>query len=364
MVRLWNNKIGSIGLLPFSWMYGLIVFIRDRLFQWHILSTNRLPVKVICIGNITVGGTGKTPFVVYCAQLLQNKGFMVGVLSRGYGRKAKNSVVITDAMNGMGSLEETGDEPVLLARRLKSIPIAIGKNRTETGRHLHESFGCDVLLLDDGFQHRKLHRDLDIVLIDASNPWGNGRLLPAGPLRESLNHLPRADRIVLTRTDESKTLNQLIQTIKKYTSVPIFTSIHQPLEWITLPGQQSRDLDFLEGKRVLAFSGIGNPDSFKKMLHHLGVSIADFLHFRDHHWYTSQEIECIVRRARKNSTDAIVTTEKDAVRISLISDWEIPALFLKIECKLVERQDELLRTLLSILEKPTAIRHPGDETSI
>ena len=350
MLHFWNKKSLAVFLAPFSWIYGLVIFLRNRLYKWRIYSIHKMNAKVISIGNITVGGTGKTPFVAFCAKLLQKSGYRVAVLTRGYGRKTRDPIIVINDGHAGINPKETGDEPALLADQLKCIPIAVGKNRIESGQSLHQSYGSEVLILDDGFQHRKLYRDLNIVLIDASNPLGNGYLLPAGPLREPLKNIRRADMIVLTRTDSCKNCDSIIQSIQNFTTVPIFTSKHRPTKWITFPGQVSKNLDILKGKNVLAFSGIGNPDSFIKTLQDVGVSIADFVPFRDHYWYTPKDWDNLLIRAWQKNADAIVTTEKDAVRLTLGTEWGMPTYYLKIEIQLIGGKDKFKKKLLSLFK--------------
>jgi tetraacyldisaccharide 4'-kinase len=356
-VGLWNNKIWGIVWWPLACVYRWIIFLRNQGFRLGILHQTRLSAKVISVGNITVGGTGKTPFVMYCAKILQKESLHTGVLIRGYGRTIKESIFLTGEEENL-SPRMTGDEPALLARHLKDIPIAIGSNRIETGIRLCEEYGCEILLLDDGFQHRKLYRDLDVLLMDASNPWGNGFLIPAGPLREPMRQIARADLIVLTRVDEGLNIDKITRSIQKHTSVPIFQSKHCPVEWITIPDRQTRDLDFLKGKKALAFSGIGNPVSFERTLQNLGISIADLMRFRDHHWYTTYDQKAIINKAGQCGAQAIVTTEKDAVRFSQNTTWEIPAYYLSIEFQLQQKESDLIKTIQSILNN-----NPGGSIS-
>ena len=349
MICVWKNPVWGILLWPLTILYRSGIAIRAFLYRSKVFKTSRLKVKVISIGNITVGGTGKTPLVEKLARLYHEKGYRVGIVSRGYRNKSSGIIVVSDGDKMAATPETAGDEPFLLARRMKGIPVVASKDRVQAGQYAIDSFKCDVILLDDCFQHLKLERDVDLVVIDSANPWGNGRLIPAGPLRESLKSLRRADALIFTRVNQSRDTEELIKQIEQYSDAPVFTSAHRPVEWISFDTNERFSPDFMDGKRILGFAGIGNPESFQKTLSMLNATIADFLTYRDHHWYTDKDLLRIARTAERQRADAIVTTEKDSVRIPTHYKNKIPIYYLKIELEFTESFEKLDAILEHIL---------------
>ncbi|MCJ7812020.1 tetraacyldisaccharide 4'-kinase, partial [bacterium] len=244
--------------------------------------------------------------------------------------------------------KQAGDEPMFLAKNLSEIPVIVGKDRAKTGYLAVHTWKTDILLLDDAFQNRKLKKDLDLVVIDSTNLWGNGKILPAGPLREPLNSLKRADGIILTRASESSLNNKGEKCIRKFTDAQIFSATHEPRNFISLQDGRTCKLNILKGKKVLGFSGIGNPDSFEKILQSIDVRLLDLIVFRDHYWYKPKDLERILKIAETRKADALVTTEKDYVRLPL--DWcpLIPTYYLKIEFEMQKGFEELKSLLDSI----------------
>jgi tetraacyldisaccharide 4'-kinase len=348
MMTLWKNPLWGVFLWPFSLIYRGLIRFRSHQYKHELKNSARLSALVMSVGNITVGGTGKTPLVETLAEALQGEGHRVGILSRGYGRLSDGITVVSDGRKLLVSPQEAGDEPYLLARRLSGIPVVVGRDRIETGRKAIRDFGCDTLILDDGFQHFRIKRDLDIVTIDATNPWGNGRLLPAGPLREPLSGLKRADAIVLTRIDQVTDLNNLKSQVRRWTDAPILESVHKPLEWVAIRDNQTQTIESFRGKRVLAFAGIGNPESFQRTLDTMGVDVMEMLRFRDHHWHSQKDIAKIINKARQLGTVAIVTTEKDGIRIPIGALENELMYFLKITCEIRDGIVTLERILESV----------------
>ncbi len=266
-------------------------------YTWGIRRQRQLPCLVVSIGNLTLGGTGKTPLTMWVARWYQQQGWRVAVLSRGYG--AHPGARLRVVSSGHGPLldwQAAGDEPYLLACALPGVPILIGKDRYRTGRYAYEQFGAQVLILDDGFQHHALQRDLDIVLIDASNPFGSGTLFPRGILRESLRALQRADAIVLTRVE---------------------------MAGAALP-------TLCQQCRVVAFAGIGNPQAFVSILTQLGAEVVALLVFPDHHPYTQEDWRTIIATVDTQQAGCLVTTEKDAVRLAPSWHASVPFYTLRI----------------------------------
>lgn len=306
-------RLGSLG-------YGAGVKGRDLAYKRGWLEVKRLPQPTVCIGNITVGGTGKTPLVIRLANDLMARGLRPAVLLRGYKREnsTRTPVLVRDARRITGTLKDSGDEAMELALRLPGSCVGVGADRYAVGKFVSGKHPVDCFILDDGFQHHRLERDINIVTMDVSDPWGGGALLPAGLLREPPEALRRADAVVLTRTssagpDRLAVLRAQVSTFMRPTSC-ILESRHEPRELVALKGHQTLPLENIRGQRVLAISGIGNPQSFEQGLVQLGAEIVDRLRLSDHEG-TPEEVYGWVRNHRLDS-DWIVMTEKDAMRWS------------------------------------------------
>jgi tetraacyldisaccharide 4'-kinase len=309
---------------PYDWAHQL----RLQAYRLRWATVRQLPCRVISIGNLTLGGTGKTPVVELVAGLLRREGIRVCVLSRGYGGRAQAAVtVVSDGQRCLVPPEVAGDEPVLLAEHLVGLPVVVGQDRYAAGMLAVERFGVDVIVLDDGFQHVQLARDLDILLLDAVRPFGNGRLFPRGDLRERPTGLARADAIVLTRCEAdiamSRTALELVQP-----ALPLFCSRHEPIDLRALADGHILPLASLKGQRIMAFCGIGTPAHFRQTLQRLEAEVVAFAVFPDHHPYTRPEIEQVVLMAKQHRAEILVTTEKDGVRLRRLQPltgqvWEL-----------------------------------------
>ena len=311
----------ALGLL--SLPYALAVALRNGLYDRHFLRQAKLPRPVISVGNLTVGGTGKTPTVILLANLLREQGRRPAVLSRGYGGCAKAPVnVVSDGNRVLLDWREAGDEPVLIAGAAPGVPVLTGPERLKTGRAAIAQFGADCLVLDDAFQHRGLYRDLDIVLIDAARPFGNGRLLPGGPLREPPAALKRAH--LLIRTGAQKDPAVPVSTDQ---GRPSFRGIHRPQAIVAGAAGDLFPTDFLQGTRVCAFAGIGRPEAFRQSLSDAGARIVSFRAFPDHHPYSRPELDALLTLAAQSGADRIVTTENDGIRLADFPDF-LQAVFL------------------------------------
>ncbi|MBI4844200.1 MAG: tetraacyldisaccharide 4'-kinase [Nitrospirae bacterium] len=306
-----------------SAVYGVVLSGRD-FFYLNIRKPKKLPAKVISIGNITLGGTGKTPAVIATAEKAKGFGFKPCILTRGYKSKAKGPVFAGKGNGPVLSAKDAGDEPCLMAERLEGVPVVIGGKRYLSGIFALENMLHDestLFILDDGFQHISLHRDIDVLLIDSTNPFGNGRLFPEGRLREPLKGIERADIIVMTKADMAGSLavENTIQKIKVYNpGAPIFTASHKPAALADISGKRS-GLEELRDKEVYVFSGIANPMYFKEMLNSGGAEVVRYKKFRDHHYYRQREIDKIIRSAAGRD---IITTEKDMVKLRGMKNTE------------------------------------------
>ncbi|RLB88282.1 MAG: tetraacyldisaccharide 4'-kinase [Deltaproteobacteria bacterium] len=300
-----------------SRIYELAVRLRIYLYENGIFKQRSLPCKVISIGNITVGGTGKTPMTQYIANLLKGFGLKVAVLSRGYGGLAQGSGgIVSDGNKILMPPDVSGDEPQLLASGLNGIPVLVGKDRYRAGRQAIESFAPSVLVLDDAFQHLALKRDLNLLLLDSATPFGNGHCLPRGRLREPPEQILRASAFIFTRWTGKNDLTQATSMVRAHAGErPVFKCAHVP-ESLFLPAREEfLDPRSLKNRRLFAFSGIARNDNFRNTLSDLGADIAGFQEFPDHHRYSSHDLETIWKMARDLNVDNIVTTEKDYINI-------------------------------------------------
>jgi tetraacyldisaccharide 4'-kinase len=340
-------------LLGFSRIYRAGIKIWLFLYNVRIFRDSTLGVQVIAIGNLTVGGTGKTPVVEKFARELRDQGRNVAILSRGYRSKPApmhqwlvNKLllrddttpprVVSDGKSLLLDSEMAGDEPYMLASNLKDVVVLVDKDRVKSGRYAIEKFGCDTLLLDDGFQYMKLRgRRQDIVLIDRQQPWGNNeRLLPRGTLREPPSHLARANTIFITKSDgNTETLRRRIAELNP--GAGIIECIHHPLYLEDVFTGQRLGLDFLKGRKVASLSGIAQPESFEQSLVRLGGELVYSKRFADHHRFTQQEVLNAINRGKKRQAETIITTQKDAVRFPKLDRRDLPIYFMRVEIKIL-----------------------------
>jgi tetraacyldisaccharide 4'-kinase len=327
-------KILLSPLYPLSIPYGCAVRLRSASYSSHLFKTNRLPCPVVSVGNITIGGTGKTPLVIALAMALKERGIPVAILSRGYKGEQTSGPVVSDGQTICLSPAEAGDEPYLMAERLRGIPVLIGKDRFTNGRIALQRYGIRGVLLDDGFQHLQLHRDLNILLIDSTIGFGDPYLLPRGMLREPLSHLRRADLFLLTKVESPGTCRPLENLLRKiHPEAPVFHSYYEASGLIGPNGEWENLASFNE-KRVLALSGIANPSSFLSLLKKCGMKVIKEAVFPDHHRYTKEDLVSIEKYGK--GVDWVVTTEKDLVRLAHFEIGRLPIRALRIDMKLWE----------------------------
>ncbi len=323
-----------------SWVYGGAAAARRSFYRKRILKGKRLPCPVISVGNLTVGGTGKTPMVAYLARLIQDLGYHPAILSRGYGGQAqKHGGVVSDGTSRFMTAEAAGDEPFMLAEQLEAVPVLVGSNRFRSGILAIRQYHSEILLLDDGFQHLTLERDLDVVLFDSRHPIGNGHLLPRGTLREPVSALSMADGFVFTRCDpgsgSSAKMPRFFGRQAKW-GKPVFFSAHFPVTYHSTEGRlKGCDPHHVEGKRGVAFSGIARNDDFQRSLRSLGCDIASFFGFPDHHPYTHKELAAIWSEGQRKGAAFVATTEKDHARIRGRVPMGIPLVVLGIQLRLL-----------------------------
>ena len=359
-----SDRLHGVGpnLLRFAlkWLSRLYSFgmnMRLALFEHRIVRSKTLGCQVISIGNLTVGGTGKTPVVEVFARALQQNGRKVAILSRGY-KKAETPYseklinrltfrtpvqepprVVSDGHRLLLDSEMGGDEPYMLASNLPNVCVLVDKDRVKSGRYAIQKLGCDTLILDDGFQYLKLKHRVEVVLVDRTNPFDNGFVLPRGLLRESVRHLSRATFVFITKStgDGSPELRERIRALNG--QAEIAECRHTPRHVQDVFTGERKPLEFLRGRKVAALSGIAAPRGFEETLERLGGELVHRKRFADHHRYTQQEIIDAINAARDRGAEAIVTTEKDAVRLPLIERRDVPLYFLRVEIELLSGEE-------------------------
>ena len=332
-------------------IYGAGVQFRMFLYHHGIFRHHALGCQVISVGNLTVGGTGKTPVVEMFARALQKQGRHVAVLSRGYKRRARRltwrerlarlmdphappSCVVADSRGILSEAPESGDEPYMLARRLPGSAVLVDPDRVKSGRYAIKHLVCDTLILDDGFQHPELHHRLDIVLVDSRNPFGNGHVLPRGILRESIANIRRASFIFLTKCDDGAPPDLVASIRLLNPTAEIIPCRHSARHLHDVHSHDTHPLENLAGMRVVALSGIAAPDGFERELEKRGAVILRRERYADHHWYSREELEETVRAAARDGAHAVITTEKDAVRFPPLGRGGVPILYLRVEIEL------------------------------
>jgi tetraacyldisaccharide 4'-kinase len=336
-------KLFRLALFPFSALYGGIVAIRNFCYQKQLFKVSKLSKPTISVGNISVGGTGKTPVVKYLCDYFTQLNNNVVVLTRGYGRKSNDTVFIKAENLNQFSVEQTGDEPRILASGLQKGFVGIDANRSLSGKIASQEFNPDLFILDDAFQHRKVHRDIDIVTMSAFDLWGGKKLLPVGRLRESINQLNRADLFWITKSDQADQDKKPIEgELNSRFDKPIIFSEHFPKEILNINQTKSLPVDFLQNKTAIAFCGIANPDSFKRSLEKLGVTVVELFGYKDHYHFQPEQILKLVEQKEKTNADLLITTEKDAMRIEHYKEnWQNSILFLKIGIKITNGGEKL-----------------------
>ncbi|RLE17915.1 MAG: tetraacyldisaccharide 4'-kinase [Acidobacteria bacterium] len=337
-----KSRLLKILVFPLYMLYRLVVSARNRMYDRGWLKIQKLPVPVVSVGNLTVGGTGKTPTVIALGEALSEKGLKSCILSRGYHRKNEKKILqVTPDSNP----EICGDEPLLIARRLENrAGVWVGKNRFETGMFALNREGGDIVLLDDGFQHRKLHRDLDIVLVDCTYPALKSSLIPYGTLREPFRGISRADIIVLTRSRFLKNLDPLKNEIVKINPNAVLTTADLKIsEFLDVSTGDTISPKQLKGNRMVAFSGIGNPLSFKAELITAGIEIPRAFGFPDHAVPSPARLAKVNAVAMEEKVAYIVTTEKDWVKLAResIDALQVPLLICRVEM-IIEKMDNIL----------------------
>lgn len=341
----------ALGLSAMTAGYRGLLGVRERLYHWGVLKSRRLPCPVISIGNLTLGGSGKTPAVELAVLTLRALGILPGVVSRGYGRRSTGIQVVADRSALRADPQWAGDEPFLLARRLPGVPVVVGEHRYQAGRHCLESFGVGALVLDDAFQHRTLEKDLEVVLVAGQSPWGNGHLFPRGPLREPLSALGRAHLVMVVGGDPAGRALAAETVIAHNRTAPIVPADYEPLECWQVRDTTPCPPEALRGRRLLAFAGIARPQSFRRTVERLGVSLTGLVEFPDHHWYSASDLTALVRQAEGTGAEGLVTTEKDHVRLPDLALRALPIWVLSVRLEISEGRDRWQAAFEGVLHR-------------
>ena len=331
-------------LIPMSWIYGCIIWIRNQFYNWKWIKTTSFDKPVISIGNITSGGTGKTPLVIYLAQLLLKNGKNPGIISRGYGRKSQGVQIVHDGKKLLIDAETSGDEPYLMARVLDNVPVIVCEDRSSGIQQLLNYYSVNVIIMDDSFQHRKVNRDLDIVTISANEKQENYQLIPRGNLREPLKNIKRTNLLVYTKTENYETpiIHSKIQPI--YKGIIIKSSLEAILMQYDISGYHKTPVP---DKSLFAFCGIAEPDSFINYTMKLGLKIEGIKLFRDHKNYTKTIIKQLSEQIRKSSSKSVVTTEKDLVKLpdSFLAEFKVYV----IKINVVFENESIIKDIIQLL---------------
>ena len=356
--KRWYDRVITCLLFAASRVYRMVVQFRIWLYDKRVIRNQALGCLVVSIGNLSCGGTGKTPVVEVFARSLSAKGRKVAILSRGYRRKKRSfweklyhafhsgemelpPQVVSDGENLLMDSEHAGDEPFMLASNLHDVAVIVDKDRVKSGIHAIDEFQTDIIILDDGFQYLKLKPHINIVLVDSTDPFGNGHVLPRGILREPIKNIRRADYIFLTKSDGSNKLRHLKRFLCLRAADDFAAECcHRPQYLVKLfTGREREELTFLNGRKVAALSAIARPESFENFLEQLGAELVAKDHFADHHRYTRQEIIDFVNAAKAAGAEMVVTTEKDAVRIPHLERCDVPIYYLRIQIDILSGKE-------------------------
>lgn len=340
------NLPSTNALMPLGLLYGAAMRARTALYRKGVLQSFDLGAPVISVGNITTGGTGKTPVVAWVAEALSGEGLRVCILTRGYGRRDEGKrVLVSDGQSIQSDAEEGGDEPFMLAEMLRGKAAVISdRNRAGAASWAREHLKSEVFVLDDGFQHLRVRRELDIVTVDGTNPFGGGRLLPQGRLREPLRGLGRADLIIITRSEQAPDVSALKREVERWSGRKnVIISRTRTGAVRPLAHTPAGPLSAPTAYRVAAFCALGNPQAFFRHLERTGFDLTSTRAFTDHHRYTQPDIESITREAMEGGAEALLTTAKDAVKLKRLR-FELPCFVVEIECDF--ENDAMLRSML------------------
>ncbi len=324
-------------LVILSNIYFLGYLLKHFIYQLELIPRQKLEAKVISVGNLTTGGTGKTPCVIFLAKIFLQKNRKVAILSRGYKRKKHKIDIFSDTPKSQTNWEEVGDEPLLMSQKLPSTPLLLGANRIRSGKKAIKNLDVEILILDDGFSYWRLKKDLEILMVDFNSFYTPGKLLPSGTLREPFSNHKKADLIIFTGDNFSSS----------YLEKPLFEN--KPLLWgkkkvtqITETlSEEKVEMEFLKNKKLVSFCGLAQPESFRKTLKELELDVIKHFDFPDHFYYTKKELENITQQAGGLEAFGLITTEKDRLKIASFLPLKLPVFVVQIEFKILKGQEKL-----------------------
>ncbi|HEY7700137.1 MAG TPA: tetraacyldisaccharide 4'-kinase [Vicinamibacteria bacterium] len=327
----------SLARGPLAWLYGALVSARNRRYDRDPSASVSLPARVASVGNVTVGGSGKTPFVAALARELIGRGDRVAVLSRGYGRRSKSPfVLVSDGRRILASAEESGDEPLELARGVEGLAVAVGPDRAAVGRRLVDLLGFHVIVLDDGFQHRRVRRNLDLVCFDAREPLESLRLLPRGRLREPLENLSRAHAVVWTRWSEDAPSDELRRIVDRAApELPAIRTRNRLVGFASPDGSERLGAESFRGRPVALLLGVARPE---RIVESVPADVVFTAKRRDHHWWDAAEVKALAEEGKRQGAEALLTTGKDAVKMAVpgAGALALPLYVIRIETEILD----------------------------
>jgi tetraacyldisaccharide 4'-kinase len=353
-------------LLPVLWLYRTVVAIRNFCYDHHIFKSTKLPrfsfngqlkgVGVISIGNLSMGGTGKTPFTIFLAKTLRDQGWKAAIVARGYRREKGGLVVVSDGNQILASIAEAGDEPLLMAQACEGIPVVVDRKKLNAARAAVARFAPAIIIVDDGFQHRQLHRDIDIVMLDTTMPVSNAWSLSGVMLREPGSALRRADFIIINESSQGDDLppQPLFEQSRRYTGAAIFSGKLQATNWRELPPNKpgkTLPLDFVKDQSVLLVSGIARPERFRRLVEAHGAHVQGELTFGDHHRYGEKDVRLMTSAFKTCGARYVLTTAKDAVKLATLCAAEMALPILTLETTF-EVEPAFFPALLEKLRSP------------
>ena len=351
--RYWEDPdtpVVTAGLSALSLGYRGALRIRDLLYRGKLLRTGRLPCAVVSVGNLTLGGSGKTPTVELAVRTLLELGAVPAVVSRGYGRVTRGVHVVADREGVRADARTAGDEPLLLAERLPGVAVVVGENRYEAGRIAVERLGATALVLDDGFQHRTLAKDLEVLVVQGRAPWGNARVFPRGMLREPLAGLARAHAVVVTNPEGPGPVEAVTAMVRRFNPrAAVLAAHYQHQDVVETQSGRRMPVADLAGRRLMAFAGLGSPQGFADTLDAAGIRRVAFAEFPDHHWFTAADLQELVQDARTGGAQGLITTEKDWVRLRDLPPSPLPLWVLPVRLALDSEHDVWTRLLSDAL---------------
>ena len=330
--------------------YGVIARLRVLLYDWGWFPQRKLPVPVLSVGNLTLGGTGKTPVVIVLVDWLLAQGKRVAILSRGYRRTSTDPfLLVSDGERMLVNPKEAGDEPFLMAQRCPRAIVAVGADRYELGDWILNRFPVDCLVLDDGFQHLGLYRDVDLLLVDATDAEGLAAVVPSGRLREPLQAAARATAIVVTRADVPAQVTEVCHRLQSTlgTMPDPIQVVFRPESLVSVVTGASQALSWSQGKTALLCSGVGHAGSFRSLVERMGLKILDEVVYADHHDYTIHDVERLRTRAAELQADLIVTTEKDACKLAVLLQRTDSWWAIRLSTYVISGEERLKQLVLS-----------------